>query len=55
MALNMIIGYGMKVIKPIQLTGDPHVENIEVMHLDLGKGAPDVLIMIQFGKNGGGG
>ena len=54
MALNMVIGYRMKVIKPIQFTAYPHVENIEVMHLDFGKGAPDVQIMIQFRKNEGG-
>ena len=53
MALNMIIEYGMKVIKPIKLTADPHLENIEVVHLDLGKGAPDVQIVLEFKKNEG--
>ena len=42
MALNEVIRSRMEVIKPIQLTADPHVENIEVVHLDFGKRTPDM-------------
>ena len=53
MTLNMVIGYWVQVIKTKKFAADPHVENIEEMHLDLGERAPDVQIVIEFGKNEG--
>ena len=53
MSLDMIIGYRMQVIKTEKFAADSHVENIETVHLDFGKGAPDVQIIIKFGKNEG--
>ena len=47
MALNMIIGNRMEVVKPIQLTADPHVENIEMVTSET---TPDMKIVIEFGK-----
>ena len=41
------------MIKTEKFAANSHVENIEKMHLDFGKGAPDVQIIIKFRKNEG--
>ena len=53
MTLNKIIGYRVTVVKTIQFTADTHVKNVEVVHLDLRKGAPDMQIIIKLRKNTG--
>ena len=53
MTLNVIIGYRVTVLKTIQFTAYTHVKNVEEVHLDLGKGAPDMQIIIQLRKNMG--
>ena len=42
MVSNEVIRNRMKMIKPVQLTADLHMENCEVMHLDFGKRARDM-------------
>ena len=53
MTLNVIIGYRLAMVKSIQLTAYTHMENVEQVHLDLGKRAPDIKIIIKLVKNEG--
>ena len=50
MTLDNIIGYRMLVIEAIQLTADSHMKDIELMYLNIRRRAPNVQVIIKFGK-----